>query len=408
MEFYMTDSIRKTWFASAGNISRRLSSCKITDVGTSRYPVTVASWCVAILVMVLLSGDTLARDDSIQLVVLGIAQDAGFPQSGCQKNCCKLAWKDDSLRRRVASLGLIDHSTGQRWLFDCSPDFPDQLRSLNSIASEVGNRSLQQSGASISGKASGANAPVRKPKSESESQISESQISKSQGSKFQSSESQGSKSQSSKSIGLESQAEKSKSSKPRPPIDGIFLTHAHIGHYSGLIHLGREAMGTNDIPTHVMPRMQKFLQTNGPWSQLVTLKNIELKPMQVDKPVVLNDRIVVTPFQVPHRDEFSETVGFKIRCPGKTVVFLPDIDKWSRWNRSIEDLIKEVDPHPFVAESIIQFSALDETERKKVRFIHFNHTNPLLQTNGVAAKAIRNAGMGIAVEGEIIEMATKE
>ena len=71
------------------------------------------------------------------------------------------------------------------------------------------------------------------------------------------------------------------------------LTHAHIGHYAGLIHLGREVMGAKSVPVHVMPRMEKFLRTHGPWSQLVELKNIELKPMRDNRPVHMNNRIKV-------------------------------------------------------------------------------------------------------------------
>ena len=51
--------------------------------------------------------------------------------------------------------------------------------------------------------------------------------------------------------------------------DGIFLTHAHMGHYSGLMHLGREALGSQGVPVYAMPRMMQFLQENGPWRQLV-------------------------------------------------------------------------------------------------------------------------------------------
>ena len=49
------------------------------------------------------------------------------------------------------------------------------------------------------------------------------------------------------------------------------------------------------------------------------------------------------PFLVPHRDEFSETVGFEIKGENKTAVFIPDIDKWSKWNSDLKELIKRVD-----------------------------------------------------------------
>eukprot|EP00957_Ditylum_brightwellii_P156501 11911053-Ditylum_brightwellii.AAC.1 len=62
--------------------------------------------------------------------------------------------------------------------------------------------------------------------------------------------------------------------------DGIFLTHAHIGHYTGLMYLGREALGAVDVPVYAMPRMRSFLKNNGPWSQLVSLGNINIQNLE--------------------------------------------------------------------------------------------------------------------------------
>ena len=59
--------------------------------------------------------------------------------------------------------------------------------------------------------------------------------------------------------------------------DGIFLTHAHIGHYAGLMYLGKEATNADTVPVNAMPRMKTFLENNGPWSQLVNYKNIKIK-----------------------------------------------------------------------------------------------------------------------------------
>ncbi len=85
-----------------------------------------------------------------------------------------------------------------------------------------------------------------------------------------------------------------------------------MGHYTGLMHLGREAMGARAVPVWAMPRMRDFLASSGPWSQLVRLRNIELQPLAADSTVTLGDSLHVTPFLVPHRDEYSETVGFRI------------------------------------------------------------------------------------------------
>ena len=52
---------------------------------------------------------------------------------------------------------------------------------------------------------------------------------------------------------------------------GIFLTYAHIRHYTGLIHLGKEVM-RKKCTCFVMENMEGFLKSNGPRDQLVMLK----------------------------------------------------------------------------------------------------------------------------------------
>lgn len=193
-------------------------------------------------------------------------------------------------------------------------------------------------------------------------------------------------------------------------VDGIFLTHAHIGHYTGIMYLGREALGAKNTKVYAMPLMKKFLTTNGPWSQLVELQNIELQDLSDNIPVQLSDSLSITPFLVPHRDEYSETVGFQIMGPNKTLLFIPDIDKWHTWQKDIREEIKRVDyalldatfysnkeinnrdmteiPHPFVIESIKYFEGLSLSDKNKVHFIHLNHTNPLLDKSSEAYKSV--------------------
>ena len=200
--------------------------------------------------------------------------------------------------------------------------------------------------------------------------------------------------------------------------NGIFLTHAHIGHYSGLMYLGRESMNAKATPVYAMPRMREFLEANGPWSQLLSLKNIALQTLQDEESVQLSSQLSVTPLKVPHRDEFSETVGFRIQGPNKSALFIPDIDKWERWSTDIVTEIKKVDyafldatfydnaelnyrnmaeiPHPFVVESMERFKALPQEEKKKIYFIHLNHTNPLLNSRSLQLKALRKNGFQVA------------
>ncbi len=208
--------------------------------------------------------------------------------------------------------------------------------------------------------------------------------------------------------------------------DGIFLTHAHIGHYAGLMQLGREAMNADRIPVYAMPRMSEYLQTNGPWSQLVRLKNIQLTALQEQQPVALGEKLSVFPFLVPHRDEYSETVGFQISGPNKKAIFIPDIDKWEKWKTQIEEAIAGVDyalldatffdgeelpgrniaeiPHPFVSESLQRFATLPLAERNKIYVIHFNHTNPLLIEGSEAEKRVIEAGFHVARIGMVLPL----
>ncbi|WP_457609566.1 MBL fold metallo-hydrolase [Lutibacter sp.] len=278
------------------------------------------------------------------IFVLGIAQDAGYPQINCEKECCQRVYKNSKNARNVVSLALVDPISNENWVFDATPNFPKQLKML---ADEI-------------------DTPENLP-------------------------------------------------------NGILLTHAHIGHYTGLIHLGKEALGAKDVPVYAMPKMKSFLEKNGPWSQLVNLENIKLKELHSNSATVLNDRISVIPILVPHRDEYSETVGFLINVTSKKILFIPDIDKWQKWDNSIVDLIKKVDlafldatffkngeikgrpmseiPHPFVEESMELFKNLSKQDKKKVYFIHFNHTNPLLIDDSYAQKRVLKNGFNVAKQG---------
>ena len=205
----------------------------------------------------------------------------------------------------------------------------------------------------------------------------------------------------------------------------IFLTHAHIGHYSGLIHLGREALGAKRIPVYAMPRMTSYLKQNAPWNQLISLKNIDLFQIEANSKNSIG-QIHITPILVPHRDEFSETVAYKIEGPQKTVLFLPDIDKWSHWELELAQILKTVDyafidgtffdeselnyrpleeiPHPIVKETIALLKPYSKKLRDKVYFIHMNHTNPMLNPKSKASKWVLEQGFNIAREGQTFRL----
>jgi len=203
--------------------------------------------------------------------------------------------------------------------------------------------------------------------------------------------------------------------------DGIFITHAHIGHYVGLMQLGREVMDTKQMPVFVLPRMASFLEKNGPWSQLVKLKNIMIYQLNTDSVLTLRNNIKIETFTVPHRDEYSETAGFRIITPQKKYLFIPDINKWEKWDKNIVTEVKKVDcalldgtfysnselpgrkmeevPHPLVTETMELFKNEDATTKSKVHFIHFNHTNPILWDDYTKA-VVKANGFHIAEQGE--------
>ena len=284
------------------------------------------------------------------IVILGIAQDGGYPQTGCVKECCARAFQDPSKRRFVTSFALADPLSKKWWLFEATPDLRDQLQLFREVAGHQY-----------------ALLPV-----------------------------------------------------------GIFLTHAHIGHYSGLMQFGKEVMNTKSLPVYAMPRMKNFLSGNGPWSQLVSFGNISIQELHSDSSVELEPGLTISPFLVPHRDEFSETVGFTILNNQFNITFIPDIDKWNTFDRNINDLIQQSNlalldgtfyrdgelrdrsmkdiPHPFVEESMQRFKSLSSFDKKKIVFIHFNHTNPLLDETSDAYSEVMAAGYGIARQGDVIEL----
>jgi pyrroloquinoline quinone biosynthesis protein B len=277
----------------------------------------------------------------VRAVVLGIAQDGGLPHIGCVQEACARARRDPRRRQRVACLGLVDETSGRRFLVDATPDLASQIESLNA------GRSVER----------------------------------------------------------------------RRPVDGILLTHAHVGHYAGLVYLGREALGADAVPVLATPRMAGFLRGNGPWSQLVSLRHVDLREIEPGREVELTPALRVTPLTVPHRDELSDTVAYRVRGPSRSLLYLPDIDKWEKWERRIEDEVGQVDvalldgsfheateipgrslaeiPHPLVPETMARLSRL----ARRVVFVHLNHTNRLLW-DAAARRRLSAGGFHVAGDGE--------
>lgn len=300
--------------------------------------------------------------------LLGRAQDAGVPQAGCDCPRCAAAWADPARAARPACLGVVDGATGDAWLIDATPAFPSQLRDL-----------LGEGGGDVDlGGADGAAVVV--------------------------------------------------STTPSRRLAGILLTHAHIGHYTGLVHLGREAMGARGMPVWATASMAAFLRANAPWRQLVELGNVELRVLEPGIRVALGERVDVTAVPVPHRAEWSDTMAFVLAGPARRLLWCPDIDRWEALEGGLARLLvghgidiacldatfldtaelggrdmREV-PHPLAGDTAAAVAAARAAGwMGEAMLVHFNHTNGLLDDAFAAAWAA-GRGVGVGQEGQVWTM----
>jgi pyrroloquinoline quinone biosynthesis protein B len=291
-----------------------------------------------------------------RVFVLGTVQDGGMPQTGCDCSHCSAARKSPALARHVASLAIDFPKTDHVYLVDATPDLPAQIAKVHTFRAHPEGK------------------------------------------------------------------------VDRAPVDGVLLTHAHMGHYLGLAHFGFESLNTKDIPVWVSPRMAEYLKTNGPWSQLVRLGNIALREFAPGQPFDLEEGVSVKPFQVPHRDEYSDTMAFLIRGPKRTLLYVPDTDSWKAWPKPLTQVLEEekVDvaildatfyspdelpdrdvskiKHPLITQSMDLLEPLVKAGKLRVWFTHLNHSNPALDADGAARKAIEARGFRVLAEGEEIRL----
>ena len=209
-------------------------------------------------------------------------------------------------------------------------------------------------------------------------------------------------------------------------LSGIFLTHAHVGHYTGLFKLGLEIMNTKCIPVYAMPRLNEFLHDNSSTEFLFRSNNIISYKLNKNEQISLSDDMNISPFLVPHRNELSETVGYKIISRSRSVIYIPDIDSWDLWEKNILDIIKDNDllfidgtfydknelktrniekvTHPSITESIKIFKDLSNNDKNKIYFTHLNHTNILLRENSKEYKEFLEENYHILRDGEIFSL----
>ncbi|MGV3464027.1 MAG: MBL fold metallo-hydrolase [Heyndrickxia sp.] len=281
--------------------------------------------------------------------IMGSAQDAGVPHPNCFCENCMRAMENDRFRRFAASLAIILPNAKEWHMIDATPDMREQMASIQM--------------------------------------------------KYQ---------------------------MQKQLMNSIFLTHAHIGHYPGLMFLGREAIGAKGTPVYCGGKMKQLLETHAPWKQLVGLKNINPIEITQDEPNKLSSVVEITPVEVPHRNEFSETFGFWIKGPSRKLLYIPDIDRWDEWEQDIYEMAKEADiclldgtfysikeieqmgrnykeiPHPVMTETMERLQNL--VEDTAIYFTHFNHSNPVIDSENPTFKEVKNNGFHIAYDGMEIRL----
>lgn len=288
-------------------------------------------------------------------LVLGSAQDGGYPQVGCYSERCERGRELHAAGRGryVSSLALVEPETERFYLVDATPDIARQI----DLVSEPAFR---------------------------------------------------------------------RRAGERRPFDGIFLTHAHIGHYAGLAVLGNEGMGMAETPVYCTRAMADFLRANAPWSFLVDQGRIVPTPLALDRRHRIDANLEVQLWKVPHRDEFADTVGFVFRGPEASLLFLPDINAWSLWNRDVAEAVVSVDvalldasfwsldeipgrsledaPHPIITHTMELLQDVVDSGAARVVLTHLNNSNPALDDGGPQQAEVLRRGFEIAREGMRFEL----
>ncbi|MGI9586307.1 MAG: MBL fold metallo-hydrolase [Acidimicrobiia bacterium] len=201
------------------------------------------------------------------------------------------------------------------------------------------------------------------------------------------------------------------------PVDAVFVTHAHMGHYAGLLHFGKEAAATSNIPLFAPDSVVTFLEANEPWATLFNDGHLESFPL--DHGTATVEDIEVQAIPVPHRPDFSSTCAFTVSVQGDPwILYVPDIDSWDLWPEASTELARHpvclIDatfsdqaelprrdfsdfPHPLVWDTINRFAEIATTTR--LILTHINHSNALGDPDSAIALQAKSRGFEVAVDG---------
>jgi pyrroloquinoline quinone biosynthesis protein B len=202
--------------------------------------------------------------------------------------------------------------------------------------------------------------------------------------------------------------------KGKIPISGILLTHAHVGHYVGLWHLGKEALNEKDVPVFCTSSMKAFLSASPAFRFMLQSRVISVREIRPQAKFALGG-LSALPIEVPHRSEIADTVGFIIEAE-KRVIYIPDTDHWTGemieeiaesdlalidgtfYSRSELPHFEEV-PHPPIEETVDILRDIST----EIYFTHINHTNPV-NRRGRERRSLEGKGFKVAYDGLVLEI----
>ena len=200
--------------------------------------------------------------------------------------------------------------------------------------------------------------------------------------------------------------------------DGIFITHAHMGHVGGLPQLGPEAMAVENLPIYGTAALLALLQKSAIWQP--ALDGFELRPITAGETIILDADFHLTPIAAPHRDEWrAGTLAFLVQGPHKKLLYLPDIDAWEQWPDG-EKIMRSVDfalvdasffsteelngrspvAHPLIPDTLNRYAQIPG----QLFLTHLNHTNPVLDSDSDARLMVMEAGVKIAQTGQMFNL----
>jgi len=273
-------------------------------------------------------------------IVLGTAQDGGFPHVGCACAACEAAAADPRRARRVACLGLVT-SRGTA-IIDAGPDFPRQARDLARAAGRPADEPLRAVLLTHLHAGHVAGLPL---------------------------------------LGREGWA------STATPLWATETSLAFLERHEPFARLLREG--------HLVPRVLHL-----GWD--TSLDDLVVQPIPVPHRSEAGDTVAYriegpesSLFYAPDLDSLIPEVLEQIRAADTAVID----GTFFRKHELRRDDANAV-PHPAIADTMSAVSRLDTP----ILFTHLNHTNPALDPESRERRAIEALGMRVAAEGEILPL----